>query len=45
MLREDLIRFAIAAGAVNAEEFMPGFADLKRIQAMAKRVMLAPMSF
>jgi len=35
---EDLIRFTIAAGAVNAEELMPGFADLPRIQNMAKRV-------
>jgi 1-phosphofructokinase family hexose kinase len=35
---EDLTRFTIAAGAVNAEVFMPGFADLKRIQNMARRV-------
>jgi tagatose 6-phosphate kinase len=37
---EDLIRFTVAAGAVNAEEFMPGFADLKRIQLKAKQVIL-----
>ncbi|MDZ7361693.1 MAG: 1-phosphofructokinase family hexose kinase [candidate division KSB1 bacterium] len=42
MATEDLIRFTIAAGAVNAEAFMPGFADLKRIQNMAKRVLLEP---
>lgn len=34
----DLIRFALAAGAVNAEAFMPGFADLPRIQNLAKNV-------
>lgn len=38
MPTEDLIRFTIAAGAVNAEEFMPGFANLSRIQNMAKGV-------
>jgi len=38
MSLEDLICFTVAAGAVNAEEFMPGFADLPRIQNMAKRV-------
>jgi 1-phosphofructokinase family hexose kinase len=38
MATEDLIRFTIAAGAVNAEAFVPGFADLKRIENMAKRV-------
>jgi len=42
MAAEDLIRFTIAAGAVNAEAFMPGFADLKRIQNMAKRVLVEP---
>jgi tagatose 6-phosphate kinase len=42
MAAEDLIRFTIAAGAVNAEEFMPGFADLQRIQNMAKRVRVEP---
>jgi fructose-1-phosphate kinase PfkB-like protein len=40
----DLIRFTIAAGAVNAEEFMPGFADLARIQAMSKRVGMKPFA-
>ncbi|MGH7598149.1 MAG: 1-phosphofructokinase family hexose kinase [bacterium] len=42
MATEDLIRFAIAAGAVNAEDFMPGFADRKRIEEMAKRVVVEP---
>lgn len=39
---EDLIRFTFAAGAVNAEEFMPGFADLPRMQNLAKRVPVEP---
>jgi len=38
MSAEDLIRFTVAAGAVNAEAFMPGFADLPRIQNLAKLV-------
>lgn len=38
---EELIRFTVAAGAVNAEAFMPGFADLSRIQVLAKHVHLA----
>jgi 1-phosphofructokinase family hexose kinase len=41
----DLIGFTIAAGAVNAEEFMPGFADLTRIQVMARRVSIDPFGF
>ncbi|MCG3118643.1 MAG: Tagatose-6-phosphate kinase [bacterium] len=36
----ELIRFTVAAGAVNAEEFMPGFTDLSRIRALAKQVHL-----
>jgi len=44
MPAEDLIRFTIAAGAVNAEEFMPGFADLTRIQMLAKRVSIEPFT-
>lgn len=40
---EDLIRFTFAAGAVNAEEFMPGFADLPRMQNLAKRVPVEPV--
>jgi 1-phosphofructokinase family hexose kinase len=40
MAAEDLIRFTIAAGAVNAEEFMPGFANLKRIQIKARQVVI-----
>jgi 1-phosphofructokinase family hexose kinase len=43
MTDEDLIRFTIAAGAVNAQEFMPGFADLKRIEEMAKQVVIEPL--
>ncbi|MDZ7290546.1 MAG: 1-phosphofructokinase family hexose kinase [candidate division KSB1 bacterium] len=42
MTTEDLIRFTIAAGAVNAEEFMPGFADRNRMEEMAKRVIIEP---
>jgi tagatose 6-phosphate kinase len=42
MANEDLIRFTIAAGAVNAREFMPGFADLERIEELAKRVAVEP---
>jgi 1-phosphofructokinase family hexose kinase len=38
MATEDLIRFTVAAGAVNAEAFMPGFADLPRILNMSKQV-------
>lgn len=40
---ENLIRFTIAAGAVNAQEFMPGFADLKRIEALAKQITIEPL--
>jgi fructose-1-phosphate kinase PfkB-like protein len=43
MATEDLIRFTIAAGAVNAEDFMPGFADRKRIEEMAKQVAIEPL--
>ncbi|MGH7455992.1 MAG: 1-phosphofructokinase family hexose kinase [bacterium] len=45
MATEDLIRFAIAAGAVNAEDFMPGFADLNRIVLMAKNVIIEPLQY
>jgi len=41
MATDDLMRFTIAAGAVNAEEFMPGFADLPRMQNMAKHIKTA----
>ncbi|MDZ7343813.1 MAG: 1-phosphofructokinase family hexose kinase [candidate division KSB1 bacterium] len=40
---ENLIRFAIAAGAVNAQEFMPGFADLKRIESLAAQITIEPL--
>ncbi|MCI0693806.1 1-phosphofructokinase family hexose kinase [candidate division KSB1 bacterium] len=43
MATEDLIRFAIAAGAVNAEDFMPGFADLNRIFLMSNNVIIEPL--
>ncbi len=43
MATEDLIRFTIAAGAVNAEDFMPGFADLNRIVLMAKNAVIEPL--
>jgi tagatose 6-phosphate kinase len=43
MATDDLIRFAIAAGAVNAEDFMPGFADLHRIILMAKNIIIEPL--
>lgn len=43
MATEDLIRFAIAAGAVNAEDFMPGFADLNRIVLLANNVVIEPL--
>jgi tagatose 6-phosphate kinase len=43
MATEDLIRFAIAAGTVNAEDFMPGFADLNRIILLAKNVVIEPL--
>jgi 1-phosphofructokinase family hexose kinase len=43
MATENLIRFTIAAGAVNAEDFMPGFADLDRIILMAKNIVIEPL--
>ncbi len=43
MATEDLIRFAIATGAVNAEDFMPGFADFNRTISMAKNVVIEPL--
>lgn len=43
MATEDLICFAIAAGAVNAEDFMPGFADLNRIFFVANNVVIEPL--
>jgi 1-phosphofructokinase family hexose kinase len=43
MATADLIRFAIAAGAVNAENFMPGFADLNRIITTANNVIIEPL--
>lgn len=40
MPEEELIRFALAAGAVNAAHDMPGFADIAEITARAPRVRL-----
>jgi 1-phosphofructokinase family hexose kinase len=42
MANEELIRFSLAAGAVNAEEFLPGFADLRRIEERANEVVIEP---
>ncbi len=38
-----LIAFALAAGAVNAREFLPGFADLDQITTMAAQIELEPL--
>jgi fructose-1-phosphate kinase PfkB-like protein len=43
MATADLIRFTVAAGAVNAKDFMPGFADLNRIVLTAKNVVVEPL--
>lgn len=40
MPEEELIRFALAAGAVNAAHDMPGYANLAEIKALAPRVHL-----
>ncbi len=40
MPEEELIRFALAAGAVNAAHDMPGYANLAEIKALAPRVQL-----
>lgn len=39
-----LVAFALAAGAVNAREFVPGFADLDQITTMAAQVELVPLT-
>ena len=36
----ELIAFALAAGAVNAREFLPGFADLDQIKTLAAQIHL-----
>ena len=39
----DLLRFALAAGAVNARESLPGYANLEQIKSMAAQIELQPM--
>jgi 1-phosphofructokinase family hexose kinase len=38
-----LIAFAIAGGAVNAREFLPGFADLDQITTLATQIEIEPL--
>jgi 1-phosphofructokinase family hexose kinase len=40
---DELIAFALAAGVVNAREFLPGFADVRQIREMAEQIDLEPL--